>query len=70
METKLLFADEPTGNLDTANGENVLSILQALAHEDGYCVILVTHDESIWARADQLLSLTDGQLKGQPKNNG
>ncbi len=70
METKLLFADEPTGNLDTANGENVLSILQALAHEDGYCVILVTHDESIGARADQLLCLSDGLLQGQPKGEG
>ena len=63
METKLLFADEPTGNLDTANGENILSILQSLAHQDGYCVILVTHDEGIGRRADQLIYLVDGLLQ-------
>lgn len=60
METKLLLADEPTGNLDTANGENVLNILQFLAHQDGYCVILVTHDESILYRADEYIYLNDG----------
>ena len=63
METKLLFADEPTGNLDTANGENILSILQSMAHQDGYCVILVTHDEGIGRRADQLIYLVDGLLQ-------
>ena len=60
METRLLFADEPTGNLDTANGENILKILQDLAHRDGYCVVVVTHDESIGARADRMLRLSDG----------
>lgn len=47
MDTKILLADEPTGNLDTANGENIFAILRTLAHEGGYCVVLVTHDP-VW----------------------
>lgn len=62
METRLLLADEPTGNLDTANGENVLTILEGLAREEGYCVIVVTHDPAIGRRADDLLELRDGAV--------
>ncbi|MDE6282274.1 MAG: ABC transporter ATP-binding protein [Oscillospiraceae bacterium] len=62
METRLLLADEPTGNLDTANGENVLTILEGLARNEGYCVIVVTHDPVIGRRADDLLELRDGAV--------
>ncbi len=62
METRLLLADEPTGNLDTANGENVLDILESLARKEGYCVIVVTHDPAIGRRADDLLELRDGAV--------
>lgn len=62
METRLLLADEPTGNLDTANGENVLAILEGLARDEGYCVIVVTHDPAIGRRADDLLELRDGAV--------
>ena len=62
METKVLLADEPTGNLDSANGENIFGILAALAHEDGYCVVIVTHDEELGKRADEILRLHDGEL--------
>ena len=57
MDTKILLADEPTGNLDTANSDNIFRILQQLAHEGGYCVIIVTHDMGIAARADRVLEL-------------
>ena len=60
MDTKILLADEPTGNLDTANGENIFSILQNLAHENGYCVVLVTHNPELAERADRVLELQDG----------
>lgn len=60
METRLLLADEPTGNLDVANGENVLAILEGLAHEEDYCVVVVTHDPAIGGRADALMELRDG----------
>lgn len=59
-----MLADEPTGNLDTANGENIFSILQSLAHEDGYYVIIVTHDRTLAQKADDVLELRDGQVVG------
>ncbi len=62
MDTKVLLADEPTGNLDSENGDKIFSILQALAHEDGYCVVIVTHDPEIGQRADEMLRLHDGEL--------
>ncbi len=60
MDTRILLADEPTGNLDTANGENIFAILRALAHEEGYCVVVVTHNLELAAQADQVLELRDG----------
>ena len=60
MDTRILLADEPTGNLDTANGENIFAILQALAHEEGYCVVIVTHNMELAAQADRVLELRDG----------
>jgi len=63
MKTRLLLADEPTGNLDTANGDKVFAILQDLAHNDGYCVIVVTHDPALGECADTLLRLRDGRLE-------
>ena len=65
MDTKILLADEPTGNLDTANGENIFSILQNLAHENGYCVVLVTHNPELAERADRVLELRDGLAVGE-----
>ena len=62
MNTKVLLADEPTGNLDSANTENVIGILCDLAHRDGYCVVVVTHDEEIGRRADRMLRLRDGRI--------
>lgn len=62
MDTKILLADEPTGNLDTANSENIFSILQSLAHDDGYCVIVVTHDGALAEKADAVVELKDGRI--------
>ena len=61
-DAKIILADEPTGNLDTENSEIVIDLLQKLAHEDGYCVIVVTHDLSIADKADEVLKLKDGCL--------
>ena len=63
METGILLADEPTGNLDTANSENIASLLCELAHKDGYCVIIVTHDMDLASKADCILELCDGAVK-------
>lgn len=60
---RVLFADEPTGNLDTDNGEKVMEILRHLAHDQGYCVIIVTHDMAIAEAADMVCRMTDGVLR-------
>jgi putative ABC transport system ATP-binding protein len=59
---QIILADEPTGNLDTENGNNIIDILKKLAHDDGYCVIVVTHDLGISADADEVLNMRDGKL--------
>jgi putative ABC transport system ATP-binding protein len=62
METKVLLADEPTGNLDSKNSEYLFGVLESLAHEDGYCVVIVTHDDALGKRADEALRIHDGEL--------
>lgn len=59
----VLFADEPTGALDTHNGEAVLELMLELARENGASVVLVTHDRSVAARADRLFELRDGRQR-------
>jgi len=59
---KLLFADEPTGNLDAANGRNVVELLAELNRELGTTVVLVTHEPELAARAHRVLRLRDGAL--------
>jgi putative ABC transport system ATP-binding protein len=61
----VLLADEPTGNLDKANGNKLIEILGQLAHKQGYCVIIVTHDSSIAERSDKVWRMSDGMLIGQ-----
>ena len=62
METNILLADEPTGNLDSKNSEYLFGVLASLAHEDGYCVIIVTHDDELGKRADETIRIQDGEL--------
>lgn len=59
---KILLADEPTGNLDTTNGNIVVELLKKLAHEQEYAVIVITHDISIADRADVVYTMKDGYL--------
>jgi putative ABC transport system ATP-binding protein len=59
---RILLADEPTGNLDTRNEENIITILQKLAHEDGFVVIVVTHNEKVAKESDTILEMLDGEL--------
>lgn len=61
-QARVILADEPTGNLDTENSQNIMEILTKLAHQEGRCVILITHDHEIAAQADVLLPLKDGRL--------
>ncbi len=59
---RVLLADEPTGNLDKDNGVKVVDILAQLAHEQGYCVVIVTHDLAIAERSDKVWQMSDGIL--------
>ena len=56
----IILADEPTGNLDSANTRNIVEILRSLAHDDGCTVIIVTHDPSVAEQADAVLQMKDG----------
>ena len=58
----IILADEPTGNLDSQNGVEVVSLLQGCSREFGQTVLLATHSESAAAEADRLLTLRDGAL--------
>lgn len=62
---QILLADEPTGNLDGENSRNIVDILTRLAHEDGYCVVIVTHDPAVAETADTVYTMTDGVLARQ-----
>ncbi len=59
---RILLADEPTGNLDGENSRNIVDILTRLAHEGGYCVVIVTHDPAIAEAADAVYTVADGEL--------
>jgi putative ABC transport system ATP-binding protein len=61
-EPRILLADEPTGNLDSAHGEEVLAILERLNRERGVAVVMVTHDADVAARARRLVRFKDGLI--------
>lgn len=63
QEPKYVFADEPTGNLDSANGEIVMNLLKKATREGNTTVIYVTHDPDFAALADQKIFLKDGYLE-------
>jgi putative ABC transport system ATP-binding protein len=63
-EPKLIFADEPTGNLDSQNGAGVLELLVQLHTERNTTLVLVTHSPEIAARAGRVITLADGKVVG------
>jgi putative ABC transport system ATP-binding protein len=67
----LLLADEPTGNLDSASGDQVMGLLRELADERRQTIVMVTHDARQAARADRLVRLRDGRVvEVQPLSRG
>ena len=61
-EPRVLLADEPTGNLDSATGEEIVSLLRSLAYDDGRTVVLITHDRAVANRAARIARMQDGRL--------
>jgi ABC-type lipoprotein export system ATPase subunit len=65
-EPPLVLADEPTGNLDSHTGHDIIDLLCALRREDQTTLIMATHDASVAARADRIVYLADGQVQPPP----
>ena len=59
---EILLADEPTGNLDSENEKKIVELLKKLAHEDGYTVIVITHNQSVAEETDHIVRMKDGHM--------
>jgi putative ABC transport system ATP-binding protein len=62
VEPTLLLADEPTGNLDSKTGQQILDLLLTLQHKRGMTILLATHEQHVAARCDRLIRLSDGRI--------
>lgn len=69
-EPQVLLADEPTGNLDSANTEAVAALLFELQRERRMCLVLVTHDPSLAARCGRVVRMSDGRIVGDTAKQG
>jgi lipoprotein-releasing system ATP-binding protein len=68
-EPTVLFADEPTGNLDNQTGRQIMSVLESLHRDRRQTIVMVTHDRSLASRCDRALLLQDGVLVPAPRNS-
>jgi putative ABC transport system ATP-binding protein len=68
IRPRILFADEPTGNLDAATGARVISIMTELNEEFGTTMVLVTHDADLAAKAHRVIRLADGAVVADSGN--
>jgi putative ABC transport system ATP-binding protein len=59
---QIIIADEPTGSLDSAKGNEIMNILEMLSHKQHVTVLMVTHDESLASRADRIVRIHDGRI--------
>jgi ABC-type lipoprotein export system ATPase subunit len=66
-QSRVILADEPTGNLDSTSGEEVFRLLREMSRDTGVAVVMVTHDERL-AAADRIISIQDGQVHEQAQN--
>jgi len=64
---EIVMADEPTGNLDEANSREIMEIFRKLAHEDGKCVIVISHSEKMWNYADEIYSVDGKKVEAKRK---
>ena len=66
----LILADEPTGNLDSRSGEEVMSILTSLHAERGITLLMITHEANIAGYCQRIIHLMDGQIEGEEEGRG
>ncbi|WP_299193510.1 ABC transporter ATP-binding protein [uncultured Erythrobacter sp.] len=66
---QLIFADEPTGNLDVATGEEIVDLLFARRAETGATLLIITHDASLAAKCERVLTMADGVIVSDTKND-
>ncbi len=64
----LIFADEPTGNLDAATGAEIIDLLLARRAETGATLLIITHDASLAARCERVLTMADGRIISDTRN--
>lgn len=64
-DARVILADEPTGNLDSARGEEILELLKVATEREGRTVVMVTHDVRAAAYGDRLITLRDGRIIGE-----
>src|SRR5947199_96200 len=65
---RILFADEPTGNLDSDTGRRIVELLESLNRERQTTIVLVTHDAGLAAHAQRIIRLSDGRVVSDTKN--
>jgi len=65
----VIFADEPTGNLDTKSGQKIMDILEKLNKKDGHTIILITHEDRIANRANRIIRIIDGKIESDTAAN-
>ena len=64
----IIFADEPTGNLDSKTTEEVMSLLRSTVKDLNQTLLMITHDENIARQADRLITISDGKIISDEKN--
>jgi putative ABC transport system ATP-binding protein len=69
-DAPLLLADEPTGNLDTIRGEEILQLLKTINQEQGTTIVIVTHDQNAASACARLIKLRDGRMEGDSIQSG
>ncbi len=66
-QPKILFADEPTANLDSVSGEQIIALLTKLNHEQGQTIVMVTHEREYAQSADRIINMEDGRIINEEK---
>lgn len=66
-DPEVIFADEPTGNLDSKSGKNVMAVIQHLNEEHGKTIVLITHETSTAEHAERIIHLLDGEIERDEK---